>query len=122
MDDFFDKVFGKQILLQRECNNGRLKKDDIIKVYGHATAAIIELCEMLQCDTRWKKSITGSKKSPITNNDDFKEEWADAFIYLVNVAIYKGLTVDEIKNAVKTKQEINFARMRGHSGGVDTNA
>lgn len=122
MEDFFDKVFGKQVTLQNECNNGRFKKDDIIKVYGHATAAIIELCEMLQCDTRWKKSITGAKKSPVTNDDDFKEEWADAFIYLINVAIYKGLTIDDLKTAITTKQEINFARMHGHRGGVDTNA
>lgn len=114
MEDFFDKMFGKQILLQRECNKGKLKKGDIIKVYGHATAAIIELCEMLQADTRWKKSITGSKKSPVVDNDNFKEEWADAFIYLMNVAIYKGLTVDDLKKAVMTKQEINFARMRNN--------
>lgn len=80
------------------------------KIYASATAAIVELGEMLQCDTRWKAKVTGSRKEPVYDKEAFKEEFADAFIYLINVLIYAGIDIDEELTAIDKKVLVNLKR------------
>ena len=81
-------------------------------MYGAATGMMIEIGEMLQCDTRWKKHVTGSVKEPIYNIEQFKEELADVFIYLMNTIIYAGIKIDDFEYAVNEKQNIVNKRFR----------
>lgn len=107
MDWFKDSLY-KQLELQENakgvccCNDLPNVKD----MYGAATGMIIEIGEMLQCDTRWKREITMSKKEPYYNKEQFLEECADVFIYFMNVLIYGDIRLDEFKRKVLEKQEI----------------
>ena len=83
---------------------------DAVQMYNSATSAIVELCEMLQEDTRWKEKVNGSKKMPVYNRVQFIEEFADVCIYLMNVLIYSGTSLEEALAAIADKQEINKER------------
>jgi NTP pyrophosphatase (non-canonical NTP hydrolase) len=107
--DWLDKVHNKQKSLQIAYKS----TDDLVNVldvYNSATAALVEIGEMLQCDTRWKEFVTGSKKKPVVCPEQFKEEWADTFIYMLNVLIYAGISVNDIKTVVENKQNKNYKR------------
>ena len=108
MKDWFTDTFMKQVNLQehRKCTNYDAELPDPIDMYGSATGMIIEIGEMLQCDTRWKKAVTGSPKEPVYNREQFVEEMADVFIYLLNTAIYSGISIDELKKQIENKQNI----------------
>ena len=85
----------------------------VVNMYNSATAAIVEIGEMLQEDTRWKKEVTGSTREPRYNIDNFKEEFADVAIYLTNVLIYAGISVDEIMEVIDKKITKNCKRLLG---------
>ena len=108
MKDWFYDAFLKQVNLQERVKgvlvDGELP--DPVDMYGAATGMMIEIGEMLQCDTRWKKYVTGSLKEPVVNLEQFKEELADVFIYLLNTAIYAGISIDDFEHAVNKKQGI----------------
>lgn len=107
MFDWFHDTFFKQVNLQENIKGTLIDSElpDVVDMYGAATGMIIEIGEMLQCDTRWKEKITGSKKTPVYNREQFLEELSDVFIYMLNTIIYAGITLDEFKKAVYEKQE-----------------
>lgn len=107
--DWLEKIYFKQRNLQ-SAYKGTDDLINIVDVYNSATAALVEVGEMLQCDTRWKEFVTGSKKKPVICSEQFKEEWADTFIYLLNVLIYAGIDAEEIKTVVENKQNKNYRR------------
>jgi NTP pyrophosphatase (non-canonical NTP hydrolase) len=112
MFDWFSDTFYEQYNLQKKIKKVEEPNDliNVVDMYGAATGMIIEIGEMLQTDTRWKKYITGSKKKAVIDNDKFLEELSDVYIYLMNVLIYQGVTLDEFKRAVRKKQEIVRSR------------
>ena len=114
MKDWFYDVFFKQVNLQERIKGVLVDSElpDVIDMYGAATGMMIEIGEMLQCDTRWKKYVTGSIKEPIYNIKQFKEELADVFIYLMNTIIYAGIKIDDFEHAVNEKQNIVNKRFR----------
>lgn len=109
MKDFLDTLYDHQLKLQQFIL-GKQDVTSIVDMYGAATGAIIEIGEMLQSDTRWKRYITKSKKKSHFNLKKFTEEYADVIIYMMNVAIYAGIDVETIKNAIYTKLGINLKR------------
>lgn len=108
MMDWLKETFEKQVQLQQKVKNVKtdVELPNTIDMYGAATGMIIEIGEMLQCDTRWKKEITHSKKEPVYNYSQFMEEMADVFIYFMNVAIYSGVNIDTLKRFIIKKQDI----------------
>lgn len=105
---WFDDVLTKQVKLQKRIKHTKYSADlvNVKDMYGAATGMMVEIGEMLQCDTRWKKEMTMSNKTPVYEHYKFIEECADVFIYLMNVLIYAGITRDEFKNAVLEKQDV----------------
>lgn len=108
--DWLEKIFDKQMDRQYDINGPDCYGGNFKEVYNSATAAMVELGEMLQVDTRWKPFVTKSKKEPIYDEEKFLEEWSDAFIYMLNVLIYYGAGIDDIKRAVENKLAINDKR------------
>ena len=115
--DWLDITYEKQRKLQeRMLLLGGYDPADIqcpINMYRNATAAIVEICEMLQEDTRWKPFITGSTREPVYNQNKFIDEWCDSFIYLLNVAIYSGMTIEQIKSHMNVIIDKNIKRLVG---------
>lgn len=109
--DWFEYVFEKQKVLQSLIKN-KYTDDlpDVIDMYNAATGALVEIGEMLQTDTRWKAFTTGSKKTTVVNKEAFIAEWADVFIYLMNVIIYAGYEIGDARVAVNEKQHKNYKR------------
>ena len=106
-------IFNTQAEIQKQFYETDEKGDLIQKpeiVYKFATAAMVEIVEMLQTDTRWKKVVTGSLKSPSYDKEDFAEEYADVLLYLMNVAHFAGLSYDDILMNLKIKQRVNVER------------
>lgn len=110
--DWIENIWDKQKELQRKLYN--IKSDnieDVTKMYFCSSAMIIELGELLQTDTRWKEIVTGSPRPTKCNKEDFIKEYADVFLYLLNIAIYSGFDIEDIKSAIKNKQNLNFERL-----------
>ena len=84
--------------------------ENVVDMYNAATGALVEIGEMLQCDTRWKAYTTGSKKEPVYDEAKFLEEWADVYIYMMNVLIYAGIDEYDAEVAVTKKQFANMKR------------
>ena len=101
--EWIDNVFEKQLELQKRIKNVD-ELENVVDMYGAATGMMIEIGEMLQSDTRWKAYITRSKKKAMFDFEQFKEELADVFIYLMNVLIYSGCPLDDFKHEVIYKQ------------------
>ena len=104
MKDWFYDAFFKQVNLQENIKCTICDElVNVVDMYNSATAMMVEIGEMLQTDTRWKKHVTGSKKEPVFNFDEFITELADVFIYMLNVAIYGGVTIETFKKEVTNK-------------------
>lgn len=110
--DWIRGIFEAQRNIQHKLNDKCVDDDltDIVKMYNSATGALVEIGEMLQCDTRWKPFTTGSKKEPVCDKTKFIEEWADVFIYMLNVLIYAGIDIFDAEQAVSKKQFDNMVR------------
>lgn len=68
---------------------------------------VSEIGEVLEADKRWK-SFRNGKYDP----DGKKDEIADCFIVLMNVAIFSGFTADEVLEAIKSKITVNNERLK----------
>lgn len=109
--DWFEYVFQEQKTLQCLIKNKTdVELSNPVDMYNAATGALVEIGEMLQTDTRWKAYTTGSRKPPIVNKDEFITEWADVFIYMMNVLIYAGYETGDARIAVNEKQTKNYER------------
>ena len=110
--DWLNTIFHTQEKLQKS-----LHKDipSVVNMYNSATAMVVEVGEMLQEDTRWKRYVTGSMKTPKFNFEAFKEELADVFIYFMNICIYSGVDCNMLKEEVANKLAINIKRFGGNN-------
>ncbi|WP_291632229.1 hypothetical protein [Clostridium sp.] len=83
-----------------------LPADNIDGFSYHIQQLISEIGEVLSSDKRWKSHR--NKKLDVENK---KEEIADCFIVLMNVAIFSGFEAEEIYNMIETKQKENVNRL-----------
>ena len=67
---------------------------------------ISEIGEVLSADKRWKNFR--NEKLDFENK---KEEIADCFIVLMNIAIYSGLSPKDLEASICNKMEKNFKRI-----------
>ena len=68
---------------------------------------ISEIGEVLEADKRWK-SFRNGKYDP----EGKKDEIADCFIVLMNVAAFSGLSGEEILSAIENKIKVNNERKK----------
>lgn len=106
-------VFDAQKNIQRKLKgvvDENISLENVVDMYNAATGALVEIGEMLQCDTRWKAYTTGSKKEPVYDKAKFLEEWADVYIYMMNVLIYAGIDIFDADVTITKKQFTNMKR------------
>lgn len=108
--EWIEYVWDKQAMLQRYLNKSTDLIDNV-KFYNSCTAAMVEIGELLQSDTTWKLKITGSTKKPIVDIENVKKEFADAFLYLLNAAIYYGLDLQDLTKKITAVQNENLKRL-----------
>lgn len=81
--------------------------DDNVKGFSfHTQQLVSEIGEVLSSDKRWKNYRN--------NKIDFenkKEEIADCFIVLMNIAIFSGLSAEDVENAIVDKINKNEQRV-----------
>lgn len=77
-----------------------IPKDDISLFSYHIQQLQSEIGELLQSDKRWKNF-----RKDLPNLENKKEEIADCFIVMMNIAIFSGLSADELYNAIQDKIE-----------------
>ena len=85
----------------------KLPKDDISLFSYHIQQLQSEIGELLHSDRRWKNF----RKHNI-DTENKKEEIADCFIVLMNIAIFSGICSDELYNSINEKIRIVSERVR----------
>lgn len=83
-----------------------LPKDDIDWFTYHMRAMIEELGEVTKADKRWK-----THRNENFNQAEKVDELADVFITAMNLAIYSGLSGQDVYNAIDRKIVENIKRL-----------
>lgn len=111
----FEGIYNKQINFQREIIKKypydfavlNVPEDNIAACSQHIQHLISEIGEVLAADKRWKNYR--NSKCDLENK---KEEIADCFIVLMNIAIYSGLSAKELEDMILKKIDTNFERIK----------
>ena len=83
-----------------------LPKDDIDWFTYHMRAMVEELGEVTKADKRWK-----THRNENFNQAEKVDELADVFITAMNLAIYSGLSGQDVYNAIDKKIVENIKRL-----------
>lgn len=110
----FEGIYNKQIEFQKAVIKKYpydfavldIPEDNVMACSQHVQHLISEIGEVLAADKRWKNYR--NSKCDLENK---KEEIADCFIVLMNIAIYSGLSAKEAEEAILKKIDKNFERM-----------
>jgi NTP pyrophosphatase (non-canonical NTP hydrolase) len=110
----FVELFNAQAAFQntieiKQGGNELVPTDNAHKMQYHLAAASVEIAEILQLDERWKnwkKNYRPFKKEEKT------EEFADAMIFLMNGAMFSGISGEELFNKIQDKIQINYKRQQ----------
>lgn len=89
-----------------EKSTRKLPDDNPQLVSYHIQQLISEIGEVLAADKRWKNYRNG-----FVDMENKKEEIADCFIVLMNIAIYSGMSAEELCNEILNKIEKNYKRI-----------
>lgn len=117
MKNSFVELYGKQIdfqqnILEKKAKEGKpsfvLPQDDIDWFTYHMRAMIEELGEVTKADKRWK-----THRNENFNQEEKVDELADVFITAMNLAIYSGLSGQEMYDAINKKIAENNQRLNG---------
>lgn len=110
----FSGIYKKQIDFQNEVikkapydfavNN--LPEDNVKGFSFHMQQLMSEIGEVLSSDKRWK-----NYRNDKLDLENKKEEIADCFIVLMNVAIFSGLSAEELEKAIVDKIDKNEQRI-----------
>lgn len=75
---------------------------DVISLSSyHVQQLVSEIGEVLEADKRWK-NLRNDKYNP----EHKREEIADCFIVLMNIAMFSGISSEELENAIVDKLEV----------------
>ena len=88
-------------------NDTLLPVDNISLASYHIQQLMSEIGEVLEADKRWK-NIRNDKYDP----EHKREEIADCFIVLMNIAIFSGIDAQTLENAIVNKLEIVRKRFK----------
>lgn len=103
----FESLFDEQKINQKEMlqsgtygDYSRMNPpfDDVDLMSYHIQQLISEVGEILAADKRWKNF-----RNAHYDFEEKKEEIADCFIVLMNIAMYSGVSGEEMAEAIKDK-------------------
>lgn len=111
-EELYQTQIDNQLLL---INNGKydnvekisLPTDNVQLSSYHIQQLVSEIGEVLAADKRWK-NIRNDKYDRANK----LEEIADCFIVLMNIAIFSGMTADDVENAIMDKLRIVNVRFK----------
>lgn len=115
MSKLFADFFNDQVNFQKEVNEifgygvkvERIPEDNIEIAKYHMLALMEEVGELVKSDKRWK-----NYRNINFDRDNKLEEISDCFITLFNVAIYSGISAEELELALTKKMDENVERIR----------
>lgn len=116
----FSEIYSKQVQFQKDIINKKgyncltskevanmvLPVDNVDLASYHIQALIAEIGEILQADKRWK-----NYRGDNLDLSNKYEEIADAIIFVMNIAIFSGLSADEFEKVVLDKIKENNRRI-----------
>ncbi len=106
--DTFAELFNLQKKLQsRLCGGQELPKEMPEKIPMQVTALVGELGEILEENQKWK---SWRKNPPEVDYDNLLVEIADAFHFLINIALYLGFDADDVYSKFINKNKKNHVR------------
>lgn len=116
----FDRMFKMQVENQKvmlkknlykglsvNCKNLDLPRDDVELFSYHIKQLMSEIGEVLNADKRWQNFRNG--KCDLENK---KEEIADCFIVLMNIAMFSGIDCEEMKRSIFDKLAVVSERVQ----------
>ena len=125
MKNLKTKMSGKNKTLE-ECYDEQVKfQKEVVKKYGynvdvknipednievakyHMLALLEEVGELVKSDKRWK-----NYRNTHYDKSNKLEELSDCFITLFNVAMYSGISAEELELALTKKMDENIKRIR----------
>ena len=114
MNKSFTDFFNDQVAFQKEVNekfgyNAKVEnipEDNVEGAKYHMLALMEETGELVKSDKRWKNYRN-------TNYDKSNklEELSDCFITLFNIAMYSGISAEELELALNNKMAENMKRI-----------
>ena len=115
MSKLFTDFFNDQVAFQKEVNekfgyNAKVEsipEDNIEIAKYHMLALMEETGELVKSDKRWK-----NYRNTHYDKSNKLEELSDCFITLFNVAMYSGISAEELELALTKKMDENIERIR----------
>lgn len=110
----FENLYQRQIEFQTEVCKKKPYEFEVNNIPGdnikgfsfHIQQLISEIGEVLASDKRWKNF-----RNAHFDFEEKKQEIADCFIVLMNIAIFSGISAEELGNAIFSKIDENFERL-----------
>lgn len=118
MSNLFDELLVRQDAIQLLLGNDVQGMDDVQRVAfirDMTLAGTSELYELLDT-VQWKPWASGYEGAPI-DHDEFRKEFSDVLIFMLNLALAAGLTGDQIYAGISTKIKINAERAKSKYDG-----
>lgn len=115
MNKSFTDFFNDQVTFQKEVNERfgygvsveNIPEDNIEIAKYHMLALMEETGELVKSDKRWK-----NYRNTHFDKNNKLEELSDCFITLFNVAMYSGISAEELELALTKKMDENMKRIR----------
>lgn len=115
MSKLFTDFFNDQVAFQKEVNerfgyNAKVEnipEDNVEVAKYHMLALMEETGELVKSDKRWK-----NYRNTHYDKSNKLEELSDCFITLFNVAMYSGISAEELELALTKKMDENIKRIR----------
>lgn len=115
MSKSFTDFFNDQVTFQKEVNekfgyNAKVEnipEDNVEVAKYHMLALMEETGELAKSDKRWK-----NYRNTHYDKSNKLEELSDCFITLFNVAMYSGISAEELELALTKKMDENIKRIR----------
>lgn len=115
MSRSFADFFNEQVVFQKEVNERfgygvkieNIPEDNVEVAKYHILALMEETGELVKSDKRWK-----NYRNTHYDKSNKLEELSDCFITLFNVAMYSGISAEELELALIKKMDENTKRIR----------
>ena len=115
MNKSFTDFFNDQVAFQKEVNkkfgyNAKVEnipEDNVEVAKYHMLALMEETGELVKSDKRWK-----NYRNAYYDKQNKLEELSDCIITLFNVAMFSGISGKELAEALETKMNENYNRIR----------
>ena len=109
---FKQQISFQELVLQERAGDGQpilsLPQDSIYWFSYHIQAMVEELGEVMKADKRWKTHRNGRYEL-----DEKIDEIADVFITAMNIAIFSGVSGEDMAKAISEKILQNTEKLKG---------